>query len=174
MIWLVLIAVFAGIPYISEVLHPPGAPVSGRARAVDGDTLRLGRERVRLLGIDAPEIAQTCRRDGRRWPCGVAARTAMARLVQRGTTRCAPRGRDRYGRLLAVCRTAGADLSASMAAAGLAVSRGDYGAEQAAAQRARKGVWAGTFEDPRAWRDAHTGAATQHTPLDWIKSLLNR
>jgi endonuclease YncB( thermonuclease family) len=33
----------------------------GPARIVDGDTLYIGKDKVRLYGVDAPEKAQTCR-----------------------------------------------------------------------------------------------------------------
>ena len=56
--------------------------LSGPARVVDGDTLEVGGERVRLEGIDAPESAQTCQRsDGKAWSCGKAAAKALERLV---------------------------------------------------------------------------------------------
>jgi endonuclease YncB( thermonuclease family) len=48
--------------------------VTGTARAADGDTLTLEGHRVRLVGIDTPEMTQVCKRDGLEWRCGVAAR----------------------------------------------------------------------------------------------------
>ena len=57
--------------------------LSGTARAVDGDTLDLSGERVRLIGIDAPELDQSCQRDGQGWACGDWARiTRLARETQ--------------------------------------------------------------------------------------------
>ncbi len=47
--------------------------LSGPARVVDGDTLFVAGERIRLHGIDAPEKDQTCSIDGRDWACGIAA-----------------------------------------------------------------------------------------------------
>lgn len=55
--------------------------VSGAARVVDGDTLVIGDTRVRLLGIDAPEMAQSCTAagggGGGTYACGVAAKEAL-------------------------------------------------------------------------------------------------
>ena len=93
--------------------------------AVDGDTLRCrGRESVRLLGIDAPEMPGHCRR-GRVCTPGdpLASRVALARLVARGPVICTPVGHDRYRRILARCSTAGVDLSCAMVAGGFAVER---------------------------------------------------
>jgi endonuclease YncB( thermonuclease family) len=40
---------------------------SGQFRAADGDSLNLGKERMRLCGIDTPELSQTCKRAGSAW-----------------------------------------------------------------------------------------------------------
>ena len=78
------------------------APASAqqRAYAVDGDTLRVGRERVRIIGLDTPEMRGQCPREN---AMARQARDRMAQLVA-GGVRLAPSGRDRYGRLLAVVR----------------------------------------------------------------------
>src|SRR5262245_62768957 len=56
-------------------------PPAGGTIVNDGDTLTQGTERVRLLGIDAPELAQTCVKDGAPYPCGRRSREMLARLV---------------------------------------------------------------------------------------------
>lgn len=80
--------------------------------AIDGDTLRCGRERIRLLGIDAPELPGHCRR-GRRCVKGdpVASRAALAAAIAGRPATIERRGRDRYGRTLARVRINGIDLS---------------------------------------------------------------
>lgn len=90
--------------------------------AIDGDTLRCGRERIRLLGIDAPEMPGHCRR-GRQCVEGdpFAARAALAAAIARGPATIKRRGRDRYGRTLARVRVGGVDLSKHMVRTGHAV-----------------------------------------------------
>src|SRR3954468_13280220 len=73
--------------------------LAGDALINDGDTITLKGERIRLLGIDAPEYNQTCERSGATYPCGRAAREALARLAGGGAIDCAGWERDRYGRL---------------------------------------------------------------------------
>lgn len=95
------------------------------AVAVDGDTLRCrGVGLVRLIGIDAPELPGHCRAGRVCTPGdGRAARAGLAGMIRKGAVRCAPEGRDRYGRVLARCTVAGQDLSCAMVSKGLAVVR---------------------------------------------------
>lgn len=81
-------------------------------QVIDGDTLRCGRERIRLIGIDAPELPGHCRR-GRRCVAGdpYASRDWLQRVVARGEARIERVGVDRYGRTLALVSVAGADLA---------------------------------------------------------------
>ena len=130
--------------------------VSGRARVVDGDTLDIGRTRVRLHGIDAPESRQSCLADGRRWPCGERATRALDQRIGSRTVSCEERDRDRYGRSVAVCRAAGEDLNAWMVRAGWAIAYRRYSrtyvAEESSARAARRGLWRGDFVAPWDWR----------------------
>lgn len=78
----------------------------------DGDTLRCGQERIRLLGIDAPELPGHCRR-GRACVKGdpFASKRSLARGVALGRVRVQPIATDRYGRTIAVVRAGGVNLS---------------------------------------------------------------
>lgn len=89
--------------------------------AIDGDTLRCGRERIRLLGIDAPEMPGHCRR-GRRCVKGdpFASKAALAAAIARGPATIERHGRDRYGRTLARVRVNGVDLASNQVRAGMA------------------------------------------------------
>lgn len=150
----VLILLAAGA--VAHWLDAPPPPVSGQGRVSDGDSFRLGAERVRLLGLDAPELDQDCQGpQAGNWPCGRAARDRLAALLALGPLDCRPQGHDRYDRLLARCAVGGADLGAIMVRDGLALSAGDYWQEQAAARAAQRGIWAGSFEAPSDWRQDH-------------------
>lgn len=63
-----------------------------QVRAVDGDTIRVGGERIRLRGIDTPEMHE---------PAGPAAKQRLEELLRRGSIRIVPHGRDVYHRLIA-------------------------------------------------------------------------
>jgi len=71
---------------------------------VDGDTIRCGQERVRLMGIDAPELGGHCRPGRVCTPGdGEASRRDLRQIVASSRVRCHRAGFDRYGRTLAHC-----------------------------------------------------------------------
>ena len=144
--------------------------VSGVARVIDGDTLAFGARHVRLMGVDAPEMAQTCSRDGQAWACGVAARAALGRRLGLRVTICAGAADDRYGRLIAVCRQEGADIAADLVRSGAILAYRRYSTAyvglENAAHAARVGVWAGQVEAPATFRAmARAGTALAPTPV---------
>lgn len=125
-----------------------------------------------MRGIDAPELTQMCVRQGQAYPCGREAKAALQTLVQSGPITCEWSEIDKYGRLLAQCAAGTVDINRTMVRQGWAVAYGDYEVQEAAAQADKIGLWAGTFEQPRAWRDTHGGIAEpeQH---DWLLTLAN-
>jgi len=126
----------------------------GAFHAADGDSLTLGAERLRLEGIDAPELNQSCQRAGKAWACGRSAREALQDMMRASGTLCQGSRRDRYDRLLVVCRSeADGDINAAMVRRGMAISYGGYAKEEAEAKARKAGLWAGTFERPRDVRD---------------------
>ena len=127
------------------------------ARIADGDSIDVGRLRMRLDGIDAPELVQQCNdASGRAYECGQTSATALADLVRDKPLRCVRHGIDQFGRILAVCSAGGTDINAAMVASGNAVAyRGDYLAyvpNEERAKAAKKGLWAGSFTIPRDYR----------------------
>ena len=134
-------------------LEPNGRVAKGIAVVTDGDTVRLNGSPIRLKGIDAPEMRQSCRRDGRAYPCGEVAKTALVDRLADRTLTCRITGRDRYQRALASCAVEGEDIGAWLVERGLAVGYGgEYGREEARARARRVGVWAGEFQRPTDWR----------------------
>lgn len=129
-------------------------------RSSDRDRWGIGNERIRLWGIDAPELEQQCERNGAVYACGEEARAALSRLVVNGQISCKTLDRDRYGRALARCSVNGEDLGAAMVGAGWAIdferySRGAYAVEEREARLAKRGLWAGEFDLASLWRRNH-------------------
>ena len=151
--------------------------LEGRATVNDGDSITLGADRIRLRGIDAPEFTQTCRKDGADYPCGRRARDALVGLIGGKPVACAGWERDRYGRLLAACTAGGKDINRGLVESGWAVAYGDFQAEEQAARQRGAGLWGGSFDRPREWRDQHGGMAeSEHGAtgriLNWLLQIL--
>ena len=125
---------------------------SGPAYVVDGDSLVMNEEKIRLEGIDAPELHQTCTLNGVQYPCGVRARSHLRQLVKSGQVRCSAWQRDNYERLLGQCFVGETNINARMVSDGWAVAFGGYYEEQNRAKKLNAGIWAGEFERPSDWR----------------------
>ena len=132
------------------------ADLVGRARVIDGDTIEVASARIRLFGVDAPESAQRCLAGSSRWSCGEQATRALAGRIDGRSVACEERDRDRYGRVVAVCRHGAQDVNAWLVREGWAMAyrrySRDYVDEEAAARGAQRGLWRGEFVPPWDWR----------------------
>jgi endonuclease YncB( thermonuclease family) len=133
-------------------------PIIGQASVIDGDTLEIHGQRIRLSGIDAPESSQLCRGDDSlQYRCGAKAANELDEHIAGRPVNCEGVGRDQYGRTVAVCSIDGEDIAAWLVRAGLAFdwprySRGKYAGAQKEAERAGQGIWAGSYVVPWAYR----------------------
>jgi endonuclease YncB( thermonuclease family) len=143
--------------------------ISGAARVIDGDTIELEGRHVRLEGIDAPEMGQTC---GRRffgtWRCGAAAAAGLRTIVAGNTVTCESRGNDKYGRTLGICFINGTDVNAKMVRDGLAWAfvrySQSYVREEAEARAQRAGIWTGDSEPAWIYRENRWAGAANGAP----------
>lgn len=152
----------------------PGSPsphiaISGPAHVLDGDTIEVSGQRIRLEGIDAPEGGQRCnRRIFGEWSCGTAATYALIGLVQNREVGCENRGIDKYGRMLGICFVDGRDVNAEMVRMGLAWAYVKYStayvAEEAEARAAKRGVWVAATMPPWDYRASQKGQAVAQIP----------
>jgi endonuclease YncB( thermonuclease family) len=149
---LIAIALFVATPSMAS-------EIVGTATVVDGDTIEIQGQRIRLHGIDAPERGQLCKRNGSLYRCGQAAALALADMVGQAVIRCQPNGVDRYKRIIGVCFKGDQDLNRWMVRNGWAVAyrrySQDYVPDELTATATRIGVWSGTFEMPWEWRKKH-------------------
>ncbi|MBF0160089.1 MAG: thermonuclease family protein [Magnetococcales bacterium] len=136
------------------------AAITGMARVVDGDTLKIDKDRIRLYGIDAPEKAQPCQRDDRDYACGQQSAEQLQQFIGRKKVSCDERDRDRYGRIVAVCQIGRVEINRWMVEQGWAVAYRQYGGkayvpQEEEARRNKRGIWAGNFQMPEQWRREH-------------------
>ena len=145
----------------AAALAVPDASLTGPARVIDGDTLEINHQRIRLWGIDAPERHQTCSSNNNtEYACGLTATAFMQKMVQDVIVICLEKARDRYSRIVAKCSTVDGDLGLRMVANGHTVdytqySHGAYKDAEDAARTERLGIWAGTFTRPDQYRRDH-------------------
>lgn len=144
--WLAsVLVVAASVAFFSmqAVAQPTTQPtISGRARATDGDTLRIGDHRIRLWGIDAPESSVDC---GDERPSREA-REALRDIVGNRVVECVVRETDRHGREVSVCTIRGRDIATTLVERGWArdwprYSCGAYAGSEAQARERRRGLW---------------------------------
>lgn len=155
------------------------APISaqsfiGGATAVDGDSLRVGEQRVRLHGIDAVELKQTCEKDGRQWNCGREAKDTLNALIAGKVVQCTQVDTDIYGRAVAVCMADRWDLSRMMVDAGYAIAlpefTQEYVGDEARAKSRSAGIWASEFQLPASYRDANPRDFATSKPRNKVSS----
>jgi len=129
---------------------------SSRATVVDGDTLELSGQTVRLYGIDAPELGQFCLNGSSRYRCGYEAALMLKKLVGNDTVHCRPTplDSDDTGQ---ICSVELLDLAEAMLRRGYAVARPNalavYRKAEQDAKQAKLGIWRGDFISPAEWRD---------------------
>lgn len=146
------------------------AEIVGRASVIDGDTIEIRGERIRLHGFDAPEMGQTCSdASGRPYRCGQRAAMFLADWIGSAPVSCQRRGSDRFGRTVGACMANGQPFGAVMVAAGWALPDVRHGGAALSryagkAREARRGMWAGNFTTPWEWRAAQRrGGGSGHS-----------
>lgn len=138
--------------------QPAVAGVRGESTVIDGNTLRVGDRQIRLYGIDAPELRQTCRQYGQAYPCGQIAAATLRTLVGNAVVECEIVDGQGAGSRMGLCRNAyGQDLGEAMVVMGWALARPDqssrYTDAEASAKASRSGLWGSEFVPPWDWRE---------------------
>ena len=124
-------------------------------KIVDGDSLEIGKRRIRLMGIDAPEYNQTCKNEKQEiYSCGKTSMEYLEKLATKNDIRCKIHKQDKYKRDLCTCYSGAEDINAQMIKSGNAIVylESSYHKEQAYAKKHRQGIWSGTFIHPRLFR----------------------
>ena len=133
-----------------------GKTIFGKAKVIDGDTININKNKIRLHAIDAPETNQTCKKNSKDWNCGVESTNFLKELIDNNKIECITKGKDRYNRFIGICYKDNLDLNSAMVLNGWAIAyryySKDYIEEEEEAKRDKKGIWIGDFEEPYLFR----------------------
>ncbi|QOZ51524.1 thermonuclease family protein [Bradyrhizobium sp. CCBAU 53338] len=168
--------------WLALILPTCAAEVNGVPQIVDADTVYVGALKIRLQGIDAPEMDQVCLdQAGKTWQCGIEARSALEHHSAGRSWLCRTSGADRYGRALGTCFVEGRDLNGWLVSEGWALAFRRYSlnyvTDEDVARAAQRGLWKGSFVAPWDWR--RRGSATlvlgaNSVPTDAQKTMIAR
>ena len=125
-------------------------------KIVDGDTIVLNGEKIRFLGIDTPELKQTCMKGEQKVFCGMFAKMLLIKKIGKETPKCISEGKDVYQRTLAECFINGESLSVFLVRSGYAFAYRKYSKkfikEEEFAKENKLGMWSMKFEYPWDFR----------------------
>ena len=130
--------------------------IEGQAKVIDGDTIHIGKYKLRLHGIDSPEIEQTCMIDDKIWNCGLKSAANLKDLIIDKNIKCEVYDVDKYKRYVAECYLNNLNINQYMVRQGWAIAYRYYSTQfvkdEEMAAREKLGMWRGTFIEPYLFR----------------------
>ena len=145
---------FLGILVVSLLCS--NISLANNLRVVDGDTIVLNGEKIRFLGIDTPELKQTCLKDNEEVRCGMIAKKLLVKKIGNNTPICIGEKKDFYKRTLAECFVNGESLSKFLVRRGYAFAYRKYSTkfikDEDFAKANKLGMWSMTFQYPWDFR----------------------
>lgn len=156
-LWLMAMVAVITIAAIYVTFKRSKPALYGVADIIDGDTIKIHGQTVRLEGIDTPEPKQTCVGEGgKQVACGGMASSALGRVIGGQSVNCEVMGRDGFDRILGECSVNGESINAHMVREGWALAFVKYSrrfvSEEEQARAAKVGIWQWQFEKPWDWR----------------------
>ena len=125
-------------------------------KIIDGDTIHLNNEKIRFIGIDTPELKQTCNKNNEIINCGIQARKLLINKIGKNKVNCVREDKDQYNRTLAECFVNDLSLSRFLVREGYAFAYRKYSKkfieDENFAKNNNMGMWSMTFEYPWDWR----------------------
>ena len=139
--------------------------ISGFAKVVDGDTIKINSKKIRLYGIDAPEKKQKCKKTyltisfmylTKDYMCGEVSTQKLIKKINKQKLNCNILDVDRYKRLIGECFKRNINLNSWMVSNGYAVAYRKYSkkyvSDEINAKNNKLGIWQGKFEMPWDYR----------------------
>ena len=141
---------------------PEASPDAAQVvEVIDGDTIEVNSEKVRLYGIDAPENGQPCKKNDSSYDCGAASKEHLEFILTGTKVQCTMRGKDKWGRFIGKCTADGDDISQLMVRNGWALAYRKYSSayvqDEEFAESNKLGMWSKDFSFPSEWRKSDRG-----------------
>ena len=135
---------------------------SGIVKVIDGDSIKVGNNEVRLFGVDAPEFKQVCfDAKNEEYECGKKSFYFLLNLATKKNAKCYYAELDKYNRFLAKCFIGEISINDEIIKNGMGViydySQADEEIKklEALAKEKELGIWQGAFELPKDYRKKH-------------------
>ncbi len=158
---LAVVALYLTIDRDEVDTKAPQQATKGAVRVIDGDTLQIGETRVRLFGIDAPELGQVCIAVEVEQDCGAQSKNYLKQLILGREINCELISKDRWGRDISRCAVGDLDIGYQMVEQGWAIAYREYADEYVPAENlarsTKRGIWATRFQEPSEWRRTKRG-----------------
>ena len=139
--------------------------ISGIAKVIDGDTIKIKKKKIRFFGIDAPEKKQKCQKAwltisfitfNKDYPCGEISTLKLKNKINNKFITCKSTNKDKYKRFISECFKGKTNINRWMVRNGYAVVYKKYSKKYLAAENLARneklGLWSGKFKMPWEWR----------------------
>ena len=142
--------------------------IIGISKVIDGDTVHINNFKIRLEGIDAPEMRQKCKKEFLKisstigfifykdYNCGEVSKKKLKDKIKESEIKCISSSKDRYKRHIATCFKGQTNLNQWMVRNGYAIAYRRYNKkyipDEDFAKENKLGLWKGKFMDPEKWR----------------------
>jgi endonuclease YncB( thermonuclease family) len=163
-ILIIICSIFFVLTY-KDVRSEEIKEISGNAKIIDGDTIKINSKKIRLHGIDAPEFKQRCKKPyltivfftlTKDYPCGKISTQKLQKKINNKAITCKILDIDRYKRLIGECYKRNLNLNSWLVSNGYAVAYRKYSKKYVSyeinARNEKLGIWQGKFEMPWKYR----------------------
>ena len=151
---IIIIYIFLTLLVINTYSH--AKTIIGKVRVIDGDTIHINNNKIRLHGIDAPERKQKCKIDLQDWYCGKQSAVELKKLINEQNVQCLISDVDIYNRYIAICHVNKTNMNRWMVENGWAIAYRyysiDYINEEKFARENKLGIWNSEFLEPYLYR----------------------
>ena len=160
-----IVCIFVSLFSYNDVRSQEIKEITGYARIIDGDTIKIDSKKIRLYGIDAPEKKQTCKKPyltigffsfTKNYLCGQVSTDKLTKKINNQIIKCKIKNVDRYNRLIGECYKKNENLNSWLVSNGYAVAYRKYSkkyiSNEIIAKNNKLGIWQGKFEMPWNFR----------------------